>query len=193
MNLTIKHQDEYSRIELLLRTFFGWIYIIIPHVFLLFFIGIAAFVIKFLAFWVVLFTGKYPSGFFNFQVNLYRWSMRLTARLYNLSDGYPAFGLNATDDSVSLEISNPEKISRLLLIVRILFGFIYVLIPHGFILFFRGIATFVLLFLAWWIVLITGKFPAGFHSFITGTIRWNLRIGLYLGFMTDEYPPFSGK
>lgn len=193
MNLTIKHQEKYSRLELILRTFFGFIYILIPHYFILFFISIAGFVLKFLSFWIVLFTGHYPEKFFNFQVNLYRWSLRLIARMFNLSDGYPAFGLKAMDDSVILDIPFPEKISRGLLVLRILFGFFYVIIPHFFVLFFRYIAVGVLLFIAWWAVLITGKFPEGFHSFISGTIRWEIRVGIYLGFMTDEYPPFSGK
>jgi hypothetical protein len=193
MNLTIKHQDAYSRVELILRTLFGWIYILIPHYFILFFISIAGFVLKFLSFWIVLFTGHYPQEFFNFQVELYRWGLRLIARMYNLSDGYPSFGLKAVDDAVTFDIPFPEKLSRGLLIIRFLFGFFYVIIPHFFILFFRGIATFVLIFIAWWAVLITGKFPETFHSFITGTIRWGMRVNIYMGFMTDEYPPFSGK
>jgi hypothetical protein len=193
MTLTIKHQDVYSRLELILRTLFGFIYILIPHYFILVFLAIAGFILKFLSFWVVLFTGRYPESFFNFQVELYRWTIRLIARMYNVLDGYPSFGLKAVDDGISFEVPYPEKLSRLLLIVRILFGFIYVIIPHFFILFFRGIATFVLIFLAWWIVLFTGKFPESFHKFIVGTLRWNMRVSVYLGFMSDEYPPFSGK
>ena len=38
MKLTIKHQETYSRLELLLRTFFGWLYILIPHYFVLLFV-----------------------------------------------------------------------------------------------------------------------------------------------------------
>ena len=42
MKLTVKHQESYSRGELLLRTFFGIFYIVIPHMFALWFMGIAA-------------------------------------------------------------------------------------------------------------------------------------------------------
>ncbi|MFC2155921.1 hypothetical protein ACFLRB_05480 [Acidobacteriota bacterium] len=62
MKLTIKHQESYSRGELLLRTFFGWIYIVIPHDFALWLVGIWAGILSFLAWWVILFTGKYPQS-----------------------------------------------------------------------------------------------------------------------------------
>jgi hypothetical protein len=137
----ILHQARYSRVELLLRTFFGWLYIGIPHFFLLFFVALAALFLAFLSWWVVLFTAKYPRNFFNFQVNLLRWSARVEARIIHLADGYPAFGLDETDPAVVLDIPYPERLSRGLLLLRTFFGWLYVLIPHGFILFFRAIAT----------------------------------------------------
>jgi hypothetical protein len=193
MKLTIKNQESYSRGELLLRTFFGWIYIGIPHGFLLFFVSLWSFILMFIAFWVVLFTARYPKNFFEFQAGLNRWNLRLAARLYNLSDGYPAFGIKGTDDLTQLDIPYPEKLSRGLLILRVLFGWIYVMIPHGFILFFRMIATGFVIFIAWWIVLFTAKYPPSLHDFVTGTLRWNTRVNLYISFMTDAYPPFTGK
>lgn len=193
MKITIKHQEQYSRLELLLRTFFGWLYIALPHGFILFFLNIWSGILTFLAFWAVLFTGKYPGSFYGFQVNLQRWFLRLGARLYNLSDGYPAFGLKASDEHTEFDMQRPEKLSRGLLLLRLFFGWFYVGIPHGFILMFRGIATGFVFFIAWFIVLFAGKYPSGMHSFVTGTIRWATRVGLYLMFMTDKYPPFTGK
>jgi hypothetical protein len=113
--------------------------------------------------------------------------------MMNLSDGYPGFGLNVQDDSVQFEMQNPESLSRALLLLRFFLGWIYVMIPHGFLLFFRGIATFVIIFLAWWVVLFTGRYPLSFHEFVTGFLRWNLRVALYMQFQTDDYPPFTGK
>jgi hypothetical protein len=193
MKLSIQHQERYSRGQLLLRTFFGFIYIGIPHAFLLFFVGIWAAILMFCAWWVVLFTAKYPKGMFNFQVKLYNWQTRLSATLYNLVDGYPAFGVNGKSDKVSLEVEYPEKLSRGLLLLRMFFGFIYVMIPHGFCLFFRAIGTWFVMFLAWWVVLFTGQYPANMHAFVVGLLRWGLRINLYMAFMTDQYPPFTGK
>lgn len=192
-SLEIPHQPAYSRGQLLLRSFFGFLYIAIPHGFLLFFIGIAAAVLRFISWWAVLFTAAYPKSFFDFQVSLLRWGLRVQARLLHLADGYPAFGMNVTDDKTSLNIAYPKSLSRGILILRLLFGFIYVIIPHGFLLLFRLIATYVVVFIAWWAVLFTGKYPKGMHEFVTGTLRWAMRVGIYMGFMTDKYPPFSSK
>lgn len=192
-SFNIVHQEKYSRGELLLRSFFGFLYIAIPHFFLLAILGIAAGVLGFLSWWAVLFTAKYPRSFFDFQVSIMRWSSRVIARLANLADGYPAFGMSAQDDRVVLDIAYPQSLSRGILILRLFFSMLYVGIPHGFCLFFRMIATYVVIFIAWWAVLFTGKYPKGMHSFVVGTFRWAMRVNIYLSFMTDTYPPFSGK
>lgn len=193
MKLSIVHQESYSRLELILRTLFGWIYIILPHFFVLFFIGLWGSILRFIAFWIVLFTGRYPESMFEYQTQLLRWQIRVNARISNLVDDYPSFGLTATDDNVSLEVPYPERVSRGLLLLRIFFGVIYVIIPHFFILFFRIIWGSILTFLAFFVVLFTKKFPESWHEFLVGTMRWNTRVTLYMWFMTDDYPPFSSK
>ena len=193
MKLTIKHQESYSRGELLLRSFFGWIYILLPHGFLLMFMGIWSAILTFISFWAILFTGRYPQSFYEFQVGLQKWNLRVNARAMNLSDGYPAFGINAGDEFTSFDLPYPESLGRGLQIVKLLFGFIYVLIPHGFLLFFRSIATMFMMFLAWWVVLFTGNYPKSWHAFNVGLIRWQVRVNLYMSFMIDDYPPFTGK
>lgn len=193
MKLTIKHQESYSRGQLLLRTFFGFIYIAIPHFILFFFVGIWASILMFVAWWVVLFTAVYPKGMFEFQVKCMNWMLRVQSSLMHLVDGYPAIGPNGTSESVTLEVEYPEKLSRGLLLLRTFFGFLYVGIPHGFCLAFRSWATGIIAFLAWWVVLFTGKYPESWHGFNVGTYRWMMRVQLYMGFFTDQYPPFSGK
>ncbi len=193
MKLEITHQESYSRGHLLLRTFLGWLYIGIPHCFLLFFVSIWSAILAFITFWVVLFTGSFPESIFEFQIKLFNWNLRVNAVLSNLVDGYPAFGISGTSEKVSLTHDRPEKVKRGLVLVRALFGCIYVGIPHGFCLCFRLIGTYVLIFLAWWVVLFTGKYPEKWHGFNVGTFRWSTKIGLYLGYFTDDYPPFSGK
>lgn len=189
----IQHQEQYSRGQLLLRSFFGWLYIMIPHAFVLFFMQIAAGILQFLAWWIVLFTAQYPKSFFDFQMALQRWGARLSARLLNLSDGYPAFGLNAEDPNVTLTLAHPQQLSRLTLLLRTFFGVFYVILPHGIVLFFRMILVYIYIILAWLIVLFTGKYPKGMHDFIVDTLRWSTRVGLYMLFLTDKYPPFTGK
>jgi hypothetical protein len=190
----IELQDAgYSRGELLLRSFFGWFYIVLPHVFLLFFFSIAGVFLQFLSFWVMLFTGKYPDSWFDFQVKLMRWNIRLNAVLMNMRDGYPAFGLDGDNTGVTFEVENPEHVDRVSVLIRALFGAIYVGIPHMFILFFRAIAMQVLSFLAFWAILFTGSYPASWFQFNVETLRWANRVNCYLMYITHEYPPFSGK
>jgi len=193
MNLEITRQERYSRGELLLRFFFGWLYIALPHLFLLLFVSLAAQVLTFISFWVILFTGSYPQSFFEFQVKVMHWSTRVSARLWNLSDGYPAFGMEMNDPHVKLEIPYPESLSRGHQLLKLFFGFLYCLLPHQFILIFRLIGAAVIQFIAFWVVLFTGEYPESMHRYMVGTLRWQLRVQMYMGFMTDDYPPFSGR
>ncbi|MGL1902576.1 MAG: DUF4389 domain-containing protein [Fibrobacterales bacterium] len=193
MELSIAYQDSYSRGELLLRTILGLFYIAIPHFFILLFLGLWGSVLGFISFWAILFTGSYPQSSFEYQVKLSRWSLRVMARLWNLTDGYPPFGLNNEEDPAQLSIAYPESVSRVSVLLRTLFGAFYVVIPHMLCLYFRFIATAVLQFIAWWIVLFTGSYPQSFHEFNVGTLRWQTRLNLYMRFITQEYPAFSGK
>lgn len=191
MTFTIKHAESLSRGELLLRSFFGLIYIVLPHGFVLFFMGMWGAILSFISFWIILFTGRYPQSFFEYQVGLIRWRTRLQARMYNLADGYPAFGINSVDEAITVDIPYPESLSRGMLIVKLFFGWIYVLFPHGFVLWFLTIGVLIANFIGWWAILFTGKQPEGIHNFVTGYLRWSTRVGLYMQNMTDTYPPFS--
>jgi len=193
MNMVIQRQERYSRGELLLRSFFGIFYIMIPHLVVMMVMGIYTQILSMIAWWVILFTGKYPMSWFEAQVNMLKWSIRLYARLWNLSDGYPAIGLNGTDDKTSFEVEYPETLSRGLLLLRTFFGIFYVIIPHGFVLYLRIIASQIIMTIAWWVVLFTGSYPESMHEFNVGTVRYMIRLSLYLSYMTDKYPPFSGK
>ena len=140
--------------------------------FLLGIVGIWSAILSFITFWVVLFTGKFPESIFNFQIGYHNWTLRVEATLANLVDGYPAFFPSGKSDTVSLEVPRPEKVSRGLVILRLLFGVIYVGIPHVFCLVFRFIGTGVLGFLAWFAILFAGTYPARWHAFNVGTYRW---------------------
>lgn len=93
---------------------------------------------------------------------------------------------------VKFSVDYPETLSRGTLLLRTFFGFIYVLIPHGFLLFFMGIGLAFCQFIAWWAILFTGKYPRGMFDFVVRTQRWYLRVMAYMSNMTDVYPPFNG-
>ncbi len=191
MKFGIRHQDTYSRGELILRGLFGWLYIAFPHAFLLIFLQIGAAIVSFISFWSILFTGNMPNGMFNYQLNLQKWTLRLNARLLNLSDGYPAFGLNSIDSNTLIELDQQESYNRMSLLARALFGFIYVYIPHMFCLFFLQIGAMFVRIIAFWAVLITGKYPKGMHNYMVGILRWSFRINIFMTYLTDRYPAFS--
>ena len=193
MKLEITQQDTYSRGELLLRTLLGALYITAPHAIVLIFIGIWANIVHFIAWWVILFTGRYPEQFYEFNVKLFNWQVRLNASMHNLIDGYPAIGLNGSHPAVHFEVQRPEYLSRGKLLLRTFLGLFYITIPHGVCLYGRFIATAFLQMLSWWSILFTGKIPASWFDFNVGTLRWVFRLNLYVLNMTDTYPPFSGK
>ena len=91
VNLSIDHPKKLSRGRLLLKVFFGWLYVGIPHGIMLCFYGIAVGVITFLAFWSILFTGRFPKVMFGFVVGYIRWTVRVNAYLSLLRDEYPPF------------------------------------------------------------------------------------------------------
>ena len=191
MKIGIKHQESYSRGSLILRSLFGGLYIALPHGFLLIFMSIASSFVGIINFWSILITGKMIRSMFDFQLNLMRWSLRVNARLMNLSDGYPAFGMTHNDADVVLDIDYPETSNRVSVLLRAMFGIWYVLIPHAFLLFFLQIGVMFVRMIAFWAVLFTGKYPAGMHNYMVGVLRWNIRVGAFMSYLTDTYPPFS--
>jgi hypothetical protein len=69
-------------------------FLAIPHYFILIFLGIAAIVCVVIAWFAILFTGRYPRGLFDFVVGVCRWSLRVAAYAFLLTtDRYPLFSL----------------------------------------------------------------------------------------------------
>ena len=192
LKFEILHQPEYSRAELLLRTLFGWLYIGLPHGIVMMLFGILFFFMSIVAFFIILFTGETPRWYYDWAVKLNRWGLRVSARMYNLADGYPAFGMDATDDKTTYELAF-WQISQGQLLLRFFLGWLYAGIPHMVVLYFRIIGTFFLSIAAFFVVLFTGKYPENWHRFNTGTMRWMQRLNLYLSWLYRDYPPFAGR
>lgn len=189
----IEEQAEYSKGELLLRTFFGWFYIGIPHGLFLAIFGVISFVISVVAWFSILLHEEYPERLFAFQVKMLRWRTRLYASLFNLVDGYPAIGPEGEHPHIHVNLRYPEHSSRTILLMRTFLGWLYVLIPHGFLLFFRVIIGAFLTVVAFVAVLLHGDYPSGIHRFNVETMRWAFRVATYMLMLTDDYPPFNGK
>ena len=93
---------------------------------------------------------------------------------------------------VRVEADYPDKSSRLLALLAILFFVKAVLlVPHLIVLYFLGLVAFIVAVVGYFAVLFTGKYPRGLFNLILGVIRWQTRANLWLFGLTDRYPPFS--
>jgi hypothetical protein len=91
LTLKVEFPEKLSRGTLLLKTFFGWLYVGIPHGIALWLYSIVVGIVQFIAFFAILFTGKFPKGLFDFTVGYMRWSNRVAAYMSFMRDEYPPF------------------------------------------------------------------------------------------------------
>ena len=166
--------------------------LLIPHYVLLLFLGIASFFAWIAAAVAILFTGRYPRGLFDFMEGVMRWNWRVTFYGSVLgTDKYPPFSLESDPNyPADLSVDYPEGLSRLLLVAKVLVGWI-ILLPHLIILYVLSILEGLLALIAILVKLVTGNYPEGIFDLIMGINRWNVRVTVYINLMADKYPPFS--
>ena len=135
---------------------------------------------------MIVFRQKYPRWWFDFNLELTRFSARVGAYFALLSDEYPS----TTDEQyVHLDVDYPDAagLNRWAPLYKW-----FLAIPHLIVLFVLTIAAVFATLVAWFIILFTGRYPEGIFEFVVGIIRWNLRVVAYAFLLvTDEYPPFS--
>jgi hypothetical protein len=163
----------------------------IPQVIVLYALGIVEGVVWILAWFAILFTGQMPDSFFGFIVMTHRYQWRVASYLFFMREDYPQFefptvGPDPGTDPAHLSVEPAPKLSRGLIFVKWLLAF-----PHYVVLFFLGIAVYVVWIVGFFAVLITGRWPDSLRNFVIGVIRWSNRVSIYIYLITDEYPPFS--
>ena len=172
----------------------------IPHWFLLVFLWIGFALATIAAFFVLLFTGRYPRGLFGFNLGVLRWTWRVS--FYAVSaiatDRYPPFTLaDVSDYPARLELDYPEHQRRGLPLI----GWWLLGIPQYVIagLLGGGFAwahwhapsvAGVLACVAGIMLLFDRGYPRGIFDLVMGLNRWSLRVGAYAAFLTPDYPPF---
>jgi hypothetical protein len=161
-----------------------------------------------IAFFAILFTGRYPRGLFEFNVGVLRWSWRVGFYSYSAlgTDQYPPFTLK--DDPgypARLEVEYPASLSRGLVLVK----WWLLALPHYLVvavfaggawaawtgagpewMFSSGGLVGLLVIFAGVVLLFTGRYPSSLYDFVLGMNRWVYRVGAYAALMTDSYPPF---
>jgi hypothetical protein len=130
---------------------------------------------------------KYPRWWFDFSLQLTRLEARIYSYVLLLRDEYPSVD---EQQAVHLDIVYPDAkndLNRWLPLVKWLLA-----IPHYIVLVFLYIAVVVVVIIAWFAILFTGRYPQGMFDFVVGVVRWALRVGAYAFLLvTDRYPPFS--
>lgn len=135
---------------------------------------------------MILFRRKYPRWWFDWNLELQRFANRVMAYLALMDDRYPS-----TDEhqSVRLDYEYPDAsrdLNRWLPLVKWLLA-----IPHYVVLFFLQIAAVVVVIVAWFAILFSGRYPRGMFDFVEGVLRWHNRVLAYaFTLVTDRYPPF---
>ncbi len=136
---------------------------------------------------MIIFRQRYPRWWFDFSRELIRFTYRVSAYLFLLTDQYPS---TEDEQAIHLEIDYPDvksDLNRWMPIVKWLLA-----IPHYIVLFVLGIGAVLVWICAWVIIVVTGQYPRPLFDYVVGVGRWALRVEAYVVLLvTDEYPPFS--
>jgi hypothetical protein len=136
---------------------------------------------------MILFRQKYPRWWFDWNLELQRFTNRVLVYVLLMDDRYPS-----TDQEQGLRLDYvypdvPRDLNRFLPLVKWL-----LVIPHFIVLAFLWIAVFFVVIVAWFAILFTGRYPRGIFDFVEGVVRWGQRVVAYaFTLVTDRYPPFS--
>jgi hypothetical protein len=171
-------------------------FLLIPHYVVLSLLWIAYIFVAVIAFFAILFTGRFPRPLFDFNVGVLRWTWRVNFYGYNVlgTDRYPPFSLDSEDYPAGIKVEYPESLSRGLVLVK----WWLLAIPHYIIIGFLtggigvsrvGLGTLLALYGAI-ARMFSGKYPEDLFKIVVGFNRWAVRVMAYAGLMTDEYPPF---
>lgn len=149
-------------------------------------------VVALISWFAIVFTGALPAGLAAFQCLVLRYSSRSYSYAAWLREGYPPFefptsGADPGTDPLRVDLQ-PALTGRDRLRVGLRFIWMIPAVIFGALL---GLALTVTLFLGFFAVVFTGRWPAGLRGFVVGAGRYLLRLGAYVSLLTDRYPPFA--
>ena len=148
-------------------------------------LGVVVVVSAIIAWFAILFTGKYPDGLWSLAAFYLRWRVRAIAYVSLLRDEYPPFGDGAYPATLVVAQPNAPR-DRVSVAFRLLLA-----IPHLAALWVIGVGWVITTLIAWFSIVLTGRYPASLYGFGIGALRWEMRVEAYLLLLHDQYPPFS--
>jgi hypothetical protein len=172
-----------------LTTFFRLL-LAIPHLIAVLFYIFAAEIVTFVAWFALLFTGRYPQGMYDFVAGALRYGTRVCGYTFLLTDEYPPFsGDPATPYPVDLNIGPPKaEYSRLKVLFRII-----LMIPVYIIAYAMQIVFELGAFLAWFAIVALGRQPKGLQDMIVLGMSYHQRAYGYFFLLTEDWPPFTDE
>ena len=174
------------------RPFAQWA-LALPHLVILQALQAASQAVSVVSWFWILFTGRLPAGLASFQAMYLRYWMRTVSYVGFLREAYPPFSFTTSvedpgdDPHVRLDVSPQlQDRNRLTTFFRLV-----LVIPHVLVLSVLSLAALIVLVVAAFAVLFTGRWPDSLRAFVVGTARWSLRVEAYLLLLVDDYPPFA--
>lgn len=183
----VTFQADYVERRSRLTTFFR-VLLVIPHLIVVSLWGIAVFVVVVIAWFALLFTGRWPAGMYDFTAGFMRYSTRVNGYLYLLIDPYPPFsGGEEPGYPLRLHIDPPlPEYDRIKVLLRIFY-----VIPAAILVYLLTLVLRVIGLVAWLVIVVTGKQPKGIQDVIVFCTSYTARAGALFLLITETYPPFS--
>lgn len=166
-----------------LRTLFRAVLVVPAWIVAALFIWIAQMLAS-VAWLVIVFSGQYDQTLWRFSLGCLRRMAILSCYLSLLRDEYPPFGEGRYP--LTFEIGYAYRRSRLSAFFRLL-----LVVPQLVVLSFLALPWTAAVAIAWFAILVTGRYPRGIWLLVEGFNRWNMRVQAYMLLLTDEFPPYS--
>ena len=167
-----------------LTTFFRSL-LVIPHYLFAVVYGVAFYVVYIIAWFALMFTGRWPAGLYEFASGFLRYISRLSAYMYLGVDRYPPFN-GAPDDSypVRVHIAPPlARYSRVKVFFRMFYAILALVIRYA-----LGIVINCVALLSWFAIMITGRQPEGLHNALSFALSYTIRADGLIFLITETYP-----
>ena len=148
-------------------------------------LGAVAVVCALIAWFAILFAGRYPEGLRALVTYYVRWRVRAAAYMALLRDEYPPFGDGEYPAELVVD-ALPDEHNRLSVAFRPI-----LLIPQAIVVWLLGIAWWFITIVAWFAILFTGQYPSAMYRFAVGVLQWTTRVEAYALLLHDEYPPLG--